>query len=186
MLLGKLRGRRPRKGNELSARLENLDRFLQYIGTEAVQHHVEIAQLVCKILLFVIDDHIRPECFHPFDIRRAGGGRNVGAEVFGELDSKRADTAGSGMNQHLLAFFHLGGLNQRLPGRQEGQGDGSRFGHIEIRGFQRERVFVHGDQFSKRPDPCLGRTCIDFISWLESLHRRTRAHDHSGQVIAQY
>ncbi len=41
----------------------------------------------------------------------------VGA-VLGELDGRRSEAAGTGMDEHLLARLHVGAVDEGLPGGQ--------------------------------------------------------------------
>ncbi len=91
--LGELWGGWSRDGNELAARFEDLQRFLQFIGAQAVQHDVIVLQDAGEILLLVIDDYIRAQGFYPRSIAGAGTGRNEGTQVLGKLDGEAADAA---------------------------------------------------------------------------------------------
>ncbi|MNJ63718.1 hypothetical protein D3C77_596360 [compost metagenome] len=43
--------------------------------------------------------------------------------MLGKLDGKGADAAGPGLDEHLLACFHLADLDQSLPGGQSDERD---------------------------------------------------------------
>ncbi len=58
--------------------------------------------------------------------------------------------------------------------------------HVDVVGFQRQRVFMHRDQLGEAADARVGRTCINLIAGFETAHGGTHLDHHAGQVIAQY
>ncbi|MNG09163.1 hypothetical protein D3C84_925690 [compost metagenome] len=166
--------------------LEDLERLLQHVGAEAVQHHVVVMQDTFEVLMCVVDHQIGPQRPDPFDIRGAGGCGDKRTEVFGKLNGNGADTAGTRVNQHFLAPLQSSGFNQYLPGGQCNQGQGRGLCHVGIGGFHGDRVFIHGDQLGERPDPRFGRASVDFVSRFEACHLRADIHHDARQVITQY
>ena len=62
-----------------------------------------------------------PSCAHEVGVAAADGRGDGGAEVLGELDRDRPDTAGAGVDEDLLAGLHVAALDKRLPGGQRDQ-----------------------------------------------------------------
>ncbi len=68
----------------------------------------------------------------------ADSGRDSCAEVLGELDRDRADTAGAGVDEDLLTGLQLAPLHERLPGRQSHQRKRRRFLEADRCRFERQ------------------------------------------------
>ncbi|MNX83620.1 hypothetical protein D3C86_1153920 [compost metagenome] len=103
------------EGDNLAARLEDIDGFFDRISPDRPQHGVVAVQLVLECLLLVIDHLIGPQRAHQFDVTGADGGAHFGTQQLGKLDSKGADATGSGRDKHLLASLQIGALLQCLP-----------------------------------------------------------------------
>jgi hypothetical protein len=55
----------------------------------------------------------------------------------------------------------------------------------EIRGLQRQRRFLDGNELGEGADAIVVRACIDFIAGLEVANASADTHDRSGHVVAQ-
>ena len=89
------------------------------------------------------------------------------------------------MDQDLLPFSQIGFLDQRLPGGQAHQGDGSRFLHGEVLRFQRHVGFVYGNELCERADPAIARPSIDLVTRLELPDLGPDPNHGSGHVVPQ-
>ncbi len=105
----------------MPARFEHLERFVQLIAAQAVEHHVVVTQDGGKVLLLVVDYDVRAQGLHPGDVGRTGGRGHERTEMLGQLDGNAADAARTGLDQHLLALLQLRGLHQCLPCSQRHQ-----------------------------------------------------------------
>jgi len=54
----------------------------------------------------------------------------------GKLNGERADTARSGMDQHLLATLHLRAIDQNLPCREADEGTDAASSIVILAGFR--------------------------------------------------
>ena len=65
------------------------------------------------------------------EIVRPDRGRDLRAQMPGQLYRDRADAARAGMDQHALARPQPGAFDQHLPGRERHERQRSRLGHAE-------------------------------------------------------
>ena len=184
-LASELRIGRPGDGDELAATLEDAKRLFECLAILAVQHHVVVAQDILEVLRLVVDDDVRTQALHERDIGRAGRRGDGRAQMPGQLDGKGAHAAGACLDEDLLPLLQPGLLDERLPGRQGHQGNGSGFFHREAAGFQRQRGFLDRDEFSERADPQIVRSRIDLVPGLEQPHESADPDDFPGNVVAQ-
>jgi len=105
--------------------------------------------------------------------------------VLCQLDGKRADPAGTGVDQDFLSLLQLGAFDQYLPRGQAHQGNGGGLFHGEILGLQRYVGFIHGDEFRERPDPVLVWPCIHLVARLEPSDLGPDTDHDPGHVVAQ-
>lgn len=105
MLFSELRRRQPRDGNELATRLQSVERLSQFVSAQAVQYDVVVLQNAFEVLLLVVDDNVRSQRFNLFNIICAGGRRNEGAQMLGELDGDGTDATQAGVDKDLLTLF---------------------------------------------------------------------------------
>src|SRR5688500_7337363 len=89
------------------------------------------------------------------------------------------------MDQNFLAWLHLRGLNQHLPGCEGDQGHSGRLLHGEIPRLHCQRTFADRDEFRECADAILVRAPIDFIAWLESTNARSYADYGPRHVVAE-
>src|SRR6266852_6500752 len=102
-----------------------------------------------------------------------------------QLYREGSHAAGAGMDENFLAPLQIRPFDQRLPGGQAGQGDGSRLFHGESCWLMRHVVFVDRDQLGEGADSILVRTRVDLVSRLEAPDVRSGADYDSGQIIPQ-
>ncbi|MNT23750.1 hypothetical protein D3C72_1591830 [compost metagenome] len=105
--------------------------------------------------------------------------------MFCKLDGKRADTAGTGLNEDLLAWLDLAHFDQRLPGGQSDQRDRGGFLHGEACRFQREVCGIDRNQLCKGACPEIARTGVDLVARLELPHIGADVQDRSGQIVTE-
>ena len=184
-LFGELYIRRAGDRNEFPSGLQHLEGLFERVLPQAVQDHVVAIQDLREILFLVVDDDIRAETSDQIDIRRAGRRRYRCADVLCQLDGKRADPAGTAVDQDLLSLLQLGAFDQYLPRGQAHQGDGGGLFHGEILGLQRHVGFIHCDAFRERPDPVLVWPCIHLVTRLETSDLGTDTDHYPGNVVAQ-
>src|SRR5207302_1179406 len=123
-------------------------------------HRFEAARLV-------IDGHIRAERLHQRMVLSAGRGRDLRADVFGQLDGEGADAARAGMDQDLLARPQLCEFDQRLPGGKPHQRQRRGLRVVEARGLPRRGAFAHQGILGEGADAVVVETRIDRIAELE-------------------
>ncbi|MNN17520.1 hypothetical protein D3C81_1307110 [compost metagenome] len=169
----------------MSARLEDLQRALQLILAQAVEHHIVVAQFRSDVLLPVIDDDIRAQRLHPRDVGRAGRGRHEGSQMLGQLDGHGADAAGARLDEDLLSWLQLRGFHKRLPRGQCDQRQRGGLHHVEVAGFGRHRARVDRNELGERADAIIVGTCIYLIARFELGNARAHTLHRTGQVVAQ-
>ena len=162
-----------------------LQGFFERLLAQAVHDDVVVAQDLFEIVLLVVDDDIRAEALHQIDVRGARRRRHGRADVLGELDCKCSHAAGAGVDEDFLSLLQVRSFDQRLPGGQADQRDGSRFFHGERLRLDRHVVFVHRDEFRESTDPILMRPRIDLVAGLESPHARSDLGHDAGHIVAQ-
>ena len=82
-------------------------------------------------------------------------------------------------------MFQIRSFDQRLPGGQADQRDGSRFFHGECFGLDRHVVFFDRNELRECTDSPVSRPRIDFVAGLESTHSRSDPDHDPGHVMAQ-
>ena len=105
--------------------------------------------------------------------------------MFGELDGKSPDAAGTGLNEDFLAGLHLAHLDQCLPRGQPHQRDGRRVRHVEVFGLQRHVGFIDGDEFSECADAVIARPREDLVPYLKAHDLGPSLDNCSGDVVPQ-
>src|SRR6266566_3840922 len=68
-----------------------------------VQHQVVSLAALREILFRVVDDPVRADRAHDFDMARAADRGHLGAKRFGDLDSERADATRGTIDQNPLS-----------------------------------------------------------------------------------
>src|SRR5437899_12036680 len=108
----------------------------------------------------------------------------VAPTCLSQLNGKCAHTTRTRVDENLLSLFQIRSFDQRLPGGQADQGDGSRFFHRECFGFDRHVVFVDRNALREGADSPVSRPRIDFVVWRESTHARSDPDHDPGHVMA--
>ena len=91
----------------------------------------------------------------------------------------------SAASQDLLSWLQTRSFDQRLPGSQTHQGNGSRLRHGEGFGLDRQIGFVDGNEFRECANSPVRRPRIDLVAGAESTHARSDPDDDPGNVVAQ-
>src|SRR5437763_16853016 len=110
----------------------------------------------------------------------------VAPRYLGQLDGVRADAAGAGLDEDLLAGLQVRSLDERLPCGQGDEGHRGRLGHGEARRLDREIVLVHGDALGEGPDAAVARPRVDLVAHAEAHHGGADAGDDAGEVVPEY
>ena len=98
--------------------LRTVSDLSRVFAAERVQHDVVAGEDLGEVLLRVVHDDVGAEAAHQLRVLSARGRRDRGAEVLGELDDGRAQAAGAGVDEDLLAGFQVGAVDEGLPGGQ--------------------------------------------------------------------
>src|SRR5437763_13829987 len=107
----------------------------------------------------------------------------VAPRYLGQLDGVRADAAGAGVDEHLLAGLQVRSLDERLPCGQGDEGHRRRLGHGEACRLDREIVLVHGDALGEGPDAAIARAGVNLVTHRDALHGGADAADGAGEVV---
>src|SRR5213596_725566 len=86
-----------------AARLEDSQRLFQAGRSEGVQHDVVSGQDVGEVLLGEVDDLVGTQSADAVDVVGVSRGGDMGAEVPRDLDNSRSESAGTGVDENLLA-----------------------------------------------------------------------------------
>src|SRR5438128_11807093 len=109
----------------------------------------------------------------------------VAPTCLSQLNGKCAHTTRTRVDENLLSLFQIRSFDQRLPGGQADQGDGSRFFHGECFGLDRHVILFDRTEFRECTDSPVSRARIDFVAGLESTHSRSDPDHDPGDVMAQ-
>src|SRR3989449_1271392 len=109
----------------------------------------------------------------------------VAPTCLSQLNGKCAHTTRTRVDENLLSLFQIRSFDQRLPGGQADQGDGSRFFHGECFGLDRHVILFDRTEFRECTDSPVSRARIDFVAGLESTHSRSDPDHDPGHVMAQ-
>jgi hypothetical protein len=172
-------------GDKPATGAQDIQGFVQNLGVLAVEDDIIVAQDRFKVLCLVVNDQIRAEGFQPFGVCGAGGGGDIGPDVFGQLDGDGADAAGTGLDEDFLPGAEFGDIDQRLPSGERDQGERSGLCHVKRRGFRGKRAFLDGNEFGKGADAEIIDAGIDFVTDLIMLGLWAGAHHGSGHVVAE-
>ena len=135
-----------------------------------IQNHIVIMQDCFEIVFLVIDDNIRTEALHPIEIRRARCRRDDRAKMLRQLNCKCSYATGARVDENFLPCLQVRSFDQRLPGGQADQRDGSRFFHGELFWLNRHGIFFDRNEFRESTDSIFVRPRIDLVARLESPH----------------
>src|SRR6266702_5636734 len=102
--------------DELSARLQHSQGFLERLAAEAIQDHVITVQELFEVVFPVVDDNICTEALDQIGIRRAGCRGYRRADVLRQLNRECAYTAGASVDENFLPLLQIPSFDQRLPG----------------------------------------------------------------------
>src|SRR5213594_4348566 len=97
----------------------------------------------------IVNYHIASQASHQFRVPGAGRCRHLSAEVFRELDRKRANASSACGDEHLVAGLEVRPLLQRLPRRQPDHRDGGCLHEVLIRRFECGSFFGHDRKLSE-------------------------------------
>ena len=114
-LAGERRVGRSGDPDRLAAGAQHAERLLEVLPAEAVQHQVVPVEELFEVLAAVVDDDVGAELAHEVDVAGADRGGDRGAEVLGELDRDRPDSAGAGVDEDPLPRLHVAPLDECLP-----------------------------------------------------------------------
>ena len=165
--------------------LSTVSDFSRFCPPRRVDHEVVAGQRLGEVLRLVVDDDVGPETSDEVCGRGGGGGRDDGAEVLGELDDRRAEAAGPGVDEDLLPGLHVCAVDEHLPG---GQGDERHSaGFLERQGVRlgRDVVLVDRDEFGEGTDPQVARAGVDLVTHREVTNVGADVRDDAGQVVAE-
>src|SRR5207249_261317 len=122
---------------------------------------------------------------HQIDIRCARGRGDGLADVLCELNCKCSHATGAGVDEDFLPLLQVCSFNQRLPGGQANQRDGSGFLHGEFLWLERHVVFIHRNEFRESADPIFMRPRIDLVAELESPHVGPDPDHDPSHIVSQ-
>ena len=168
-----------------AARFDRLERAEQRVAPLRVEDHVLILGHLFEAGRLVVDGHIRAERLHQRVILGAGSGRDLRAEVFGQLDGEGADAARAGVDQHLLSRLQLCEFDQRLPGGEPHQRKRRRLHVVEARGLRRRGAFAHQGILGEGADAILVEARIDRVADLESGDAWADRFHVAGEIVAE-
>ena len=100
---------------------QRLERALERVAADRVQHDIHLLRAVLERLAGVVDEHVGPEAAHEVLVARRSDRRHVRAAGLGELHGKRPDAAGTAGDQQALAGDESRLVEQRLPRGGPGQ-----------------------------------------------------------------
>jgi hypothetical protein len=87
--------------------------FSSRLGADRVEHRVVRLLVAGEVLDGVIDDPVGAQTPHQFQVRRVANSGHRGVEILQELHRRRADGAGSPIDQNLLPGRYSGRLDER-------------------------------------------------------------------------
>src|SRR5688572_22646360 len=100
-------------------------------------------------------------------VLRSGRGRDLRAEVFGQLDGEGADAARAGMYQDLLSRLQPCEIDQRLPCGQRHQRKRRRLCVVDARGLTRRGAFAYYGILGEGADAVVIEPRINRVTELE-------------------
>jgi len=106
--------------------------------------------------------------------------------VFGELDDRRPESAGPGVDEHLLTRLHLGTVDENLPGGQRHQRHRGRLVVGERARFGRDVGLVDCDELREGTDAQVTGTGMDLVADVEVPHVGADPGDDAGHVVAEH
>ena len=141
---------------------EREERFGQHLRVgDVVVEHVdalaagEFQHFGREVVGVVVDGVVRAEL--EFELRVLVGSRNGDHfrpdHVLGDLDADRAEIAAGAHDEHCLAGFELGHVEQQVPGGRHVAHDNRGVVEIETVGQRDQRTGRHGDHLGKAARP---------------------------------
>src|SRR5207237_10288800 len=101
-LLGERSGRRADNADREAARFEHGQRLREVVATKGVEHDVVAGEQLGEVCLRVVDDFVCAEVARLLLVVAVRSCGNVCAQVPGELDDCRAQSASASVNEDLL------------------------------------------------------------------------------------
>ena len=90
------------------------------------------------------------------------------------------------MDEHLLAGLNLSDIDQRLPGGEGDQGNGSGLVQGQRRRFECDVVLVDRDVLGEGPDTQVAGARVDLVADLERADGAADLRHHAGDVVAEH
>src|SRR5216684_4332317 len=125
--------RRADDADRQATRSEHGQRLREVVATKGVEHDVVVGERLGEVYLRIVDDFVCAEAAHLLLVVAVRSCGDVCAQVLGELDDCRAQSARASVNEDLLPRLDLCEVDQRLP-------RGKRYQRDRRRLFHRERV----------------------------------------------
>ena len=173
---------------EAAERREHREVLRDEVAGERVEHDIDalaagdLHDLVGEVQRARVHGVIGAHLFEqPAFLWGAGGGENLGAEVFCDLDSGHADAAGAGVDEDALALAQVCQVVERVVGREEHGRHGRRLDEADVVRFAEDHVSVHGEETAEnvRPHAC------DLVSRTQVGHALADTHDRAREVVAE-
>ena len=115
----------------------------------------------------------------------AGGGRDLRAEVSGQLDGERADASRAGVDQNLLARLQLREIDQRLPGGEPHQRQRRGLHVVEARGLFRRGALAYQGILGDGADAIFVEARIDRVADLELGDGGSDRFHVAGEIVTE-
>jgi len=113
--------------------LQRFQRASSGLAADTVEHHVHavvglLFDDLGEVIFLIVDGVVTAQRGGLVEfLLRGGGAVDFGAGLAGELDRRGADPAGSGVNQHRLAFLQVAPLVETVLGGEELDGEAGGF-----------------------------------------------------------
>jgi hypothetical protein len=154
------------------------------VAADGVEDEVDIARGVFEAGGGVVDDFVGAEVAEGLEVGGGGGGEDVGAGVFGELDGVGTDAARAAVDEEALAGDEFAVFEEGLPGGEGGEGDGGGFGGGEGARCGGDVGGGEGDEFCGAAVEGEVDEGVDEVAHVEGGDVGGEGVDGAGDVVA--